>query len=289
MFKLYAGLVRDGKYFNHAELEPELKGGHLALMDSDDKSGIGMAKKLAELSVKRLKTADGETTYEMKPDDYLELKVANIWKIALEMMKQITKQENPIFPEYFFCPTCSSPSDERYTEINESWNGLIEQGIIDEIYAETPDEMRKAIELPVGLDWKDPNGETRALKHLTIEPLSLREAIDVAKYPGSRTNPAHAMYVSYQLMIREVKGVSEKDLNRLLRRNLISPPIKSMLVHQEDIDLLGETKTIGLDARFRSVLCKRCNGQIGGHLDFTNFFGFLFGSTQRRGDMMTGM
>ena len=50
---------------------------------------------------------------------------------------------------------------------------------------------------------------------------------------------------------------------------------KKYLVEAEDVEAMEESdeeNKVGLDATYRSVNCTHCNSEIGGSLDFTNFF-----------------
>ena len=67
-FRLYAGLVRDGKWFNYAEIKP-IKSGALALLDSNDKSGASRLISLLKNYISSLYTEEGEE-YICTPADY---------------------------------------------------------------------------------------------------------------------------------------------------------------------------------------------------------------------------
>ena len=130
MVKLYGGLKINDKWFNHVIVEP-LKGGAIALIDGVDKSGAARLLNLIKSTVTKLYTENGEE-YLLKENDYTKLPYADAWKIALQYIKDFSGEGS--FTEHHFCNICSSPGSERYTEITENWNELIEVGYIEEIY-----------------------------------------------------------------------------------------------------------------------------------------------------------
>ena len=170
-FRLYVGLERGQKWFNYAEVQP-VKGGGLAVLDSPDKSGAARFLSLLENSCFSLFTSDGEE-YELKKQDYSDIKLVDAWRISIEAMKTITGKEKFIIPENFYCSVCSQMGQERYTQVEESWQDLIEEGLIDETYQETSDSTY-ITELPVGFEIFDKKTQTsRQFNKLVRQPITI--------------------------------------------------------------------------------------------------------------------
>src|SRR4030042_5943677 len=111
-FRLYCGLFRNGEWFNYCEVKP-LKGGALALLEGQDKSGAARLLNLMKGSFSHLFTEEGKE-FECKENDFLDLKVIDTWKIGYEQIKLATGNDYPIITENFFCPRCSKPETEHY-------------------------------------------------------------------------------------------------------------------------------------------------------------------------------
>ncbi len=274
MFRLYAGMDINEEWYNHTKTD-EIKGGIIALLDSEDRSSTGRLRTLVEGTVKSLFTADGKE-YEMTKGDYANIKIDDAWKIALELQKQFLNEEYPIMTESFFCAKCSRRNEERYTTIKTSWQKLIEDGIIDEVYLDSSD-CRVMIELPVGLNINDSKAVTNGVyKEIFVEPLTLGELQKLVKIPALMENEGLMLCGIWDTKIKEIKGLSGRDLN-ILKRNPRDSFTRRYLIAKEDIDEMTDNKKsrLGLNAEFRSVSCQYCNNEIGGGLDYTNFFDFI--------------
>lgn len=282
MIQLYMGQVHNGKWFNHTEIE-EIKGGSLAVLDSEDRSGSARLFNLVNSAVKSLYSAENEK-YEMSPKDYEDLKVEDCWKVAMEVMKAFRGTPYPVIEEYFHCPICSRSGRDRYTQIAESWHKLIEDGIVDENYAERKDPSWWTT-LPRGIEIQGtksfPGGTFRRIRR---ESITIGELIRIQNTPSLTSNESNLINAVWDCEIKEIEGMNEKDLNIYVKRNIKDGFCKKYLIHQEDIETMAAEGTkYGLDATNREVRCKYCHHDIGGYLDFTNFFSFLFPKRSGRG------
>lgn len=270
--RLYLGLVRDQKWFNHTEILP-VEGGTFAMLDTGDKSGVARFQKLIKGSIKSLYTDNGEDIYELKASDYGDIRAMDAWKIGYEQIKVTLGEEYPVIPENFFCPVCSRPKEERYTTVEESWQKLIDDGLIDEMYSDSPDwnyeiELKEPIVIPSSRTIM--GGEFNTI---VMQPLSLNDMMALQKNSMAMSTEANQIFASWDAGIVEVKGLSPKDLNILKRtpdtfftKKYLSP--KSY----EDIEQAMAENIKGIDATDRKVYCKYCGTEIGGYLDQTNFF-----------------
>lgn len=272
MFQLYVGLVRNGEWYNHAECVP-LQGGVLALLDSKGKTGGQRILQIVKSAVPSLYTASGKE-YKMKEQDYFDFPFVDSQKVNRESMKLFSGEKHPTFDESFYCNRCSRAGRERYTTIKESWDLLIEKGQIDETYLKSPDEMRFRTELPVGIEVEPGKSVSGGIFNVILrEHLTLGELIQVQDNSFAMETEANMACATWDLEIKEVEGMTERELN-ILRRNPKESFTKKYLVHQEDVDAMIETPEAGMNAEFRKVKCQHCGAEIGGHLDFTNFFSF---------------
>ncbi len=277
MVRLYVGLVRDGKWFNYVNME-EILGGGLAVLDGADKSGAARLLNLIRHAVKTLSTSNGEE-YILQEKDYLALKHEDCWKIGLECMKQFTGLNNPKFEEYFYCKVCSRQGLERYTKVEESWFDLIEKGWVDEHFLDNPEEISYWTELPVGIEIE--GGRAYQGGHYTRirrESLSIGALISLASIQEAQQSEAHTLYHTWDAQITEIDGMSERDFNSLVKRNQRDSFTKKYLMHNDDLEAMANEENqskIGIDASFRPVQCENCHTNIGGYLDFSNFFQLL--------------
>ena len=274
-FRLYIGLMRDSTWFNYAIVD-EIKGGSLAVLDGVNKTGSARLFNLVKGAVKKLYSEDG-IEYELQDKDYSDIRVDDCWKIALECMRQFNTGKKMDFEEYFYCDVCSRPGRERYTKVEESWHELIEQGFIDEHFVDT-EECGWWTELPVGVEIEG-NRVVRGgnYKKIKQEPLTLGEIIKIQSMPELIESESSMIYAIWDAQIKEIEGMSQRDLNILVKRNPKDSFSKKYIIHQSDIDSMSASDIpIGLDGRYRSVQCQNCQSEIGGYLDFTNFFEFLF-------------
>lgn len=274
MFRLYCGLHRNGKWFNHAEIVP-LEGGVLAMLDGTDKSGAARLLNLMRGSVKTLYTEDGEE-YEMKQEDYNDMFIPDTWKIGYEQIKNTTHNDHPIIPENFFCDVCSSPSNERFTHVEESWVDLIEDGLIDEIFLEEYEDVFYEVTLPEPIVI-EPNrtisgGEFYKLK---MRQLKISDMAKIHRNRDALENSALLISLTWEAGIVEVIGLYEKDFNILKRVPNSNFVQKYIACSNENIEALRDAidmNSVGIIADSREVVCRYCGASIGGGLDFTNFF-----------------
>lgn len=271
-FRLYAGLVRNGEWYNYCECQP-LKGGTLAMLDSGDKTGAARMLTLLKGSIVNFQNEGGDI-YELTQNDYPQIVLADSWKIGYEQIKLTLGEDYPVIPESFFCAQCSAPRSERYTEVNESWQKLVDDGLIDEYFSESPDCTFK-IELPDPIEIQ--SNRTFAggsFDEIVMRPITLGDMMIIHKSQLAMETEANLIYATWDACLEKVVGMSDKDLN-ILKRMPYSFFTKEHITTQANrdaIDLAMEENTLGIDGRDRKVSCKYCGNEIGGYLDFTNFF-----------------
>lgn len=281
-FRLYVGLVRNNEWYNHCECQP-LQGGTLAMLDSGDKTGAARMLTILKGSVVNLQTEDGKE-YKLNAQDYPQIALCDTWKIGYEQIKITLGEEYPVIRENFFCDRCSHMRSERYTEINESWQKLVDNGLIDEIYAQTKDSEFK-VELPDPIEIQ--GSRTFAggsYNEIIMRPITLGDMINIHKNQMAQDTEANLIYASWDASIVKIVGMSEKDFNILKRvpyTFFTKEHIKTQ-ANRDAIELALEENAYGIDARDRKVTCKYCGSEIGGYLDFTNFFLPLLPKRQTR-------
>lgn len=271
-FRLYCGLFKDGEWFNYCEIKP-LKGGALAMLEGQDKSGAARLLNLVRGSVSMFLTEDGKEL-EPKESDILSLKVVDTWKIGYEQIKIATGSEHPIITENFYCPRCSRPELERYTLIEESWEKLIEDGFIDEVFLDNPDPtFDVAFPVPVEVEGsKTIVGGT--FDNVTFEPISLGDMMKIHKSTDAMSSEANMIYATWDAMIRKIPAITERDFN-ILKRVSGQSFSRRYFQDNENIEAIEDAEMknlLGIDARDRKVSCQHCHEEIGGYLDLTNFF-----------------
>lgn len=271
-FQLYCGIVKNDKWYNFAEVQP-LQGGVLAMLDGAEKSGAARLLNLIKGSTKSLFTEDGEE-YKLSAQDYEDLKVVDTWKIGYEQIKLKTGETNPIIPESFFCTRCSQPKREQYTDVNESWQTLVEEGLIDEIFLEKPDftyevELPDPIEIPAS---KFNSGGT--YKFITMQHISLGDMLKIHRNQTAMESEANMIRATWDSAIIKVLGMSESDFNRLKRApdQSFAGRFLDTQANQDAIEEATAKNSVGLDATDRVVYCKNCGKEIRDGLDYTNFF-----------------
>lgn len=279
MFRLYAGLVdRSGRWFNHAEVVP-LKGGALAAMDTRDRTGAGRLLNTIKQIVPALYTESGE---KMTLQEHGDLKVVDSWKIIMEFQKLFTGDEYHSFPENFFCSVCSGIGREKYTPITESWAMLMEKGFIDEVFLESPEHLQWTTVLPHGIIVEGNRQIKEGIfNEIVREYISLSDLVKIGHSNFANETDANMQYANLDAQIKEIVGLSERELN-ILKRNPSDSLSKKYIIEQDDVEAMRDQPEIGLSAEHRPVSCKHCNSEIGGHLDFTNFFSFLAEKKQSR-------
>lgn len=284
--KLYVGLKREGKWFRYAEID-KVKGGSLAVLDGADKSGAARLTNLIKASVFKLYN-EADEVYELKEQDYQAIKIADSWKLSREIIKKMQNIESFIFPEFFFCDVCSSPGREKYTEINEDWDELVAQGFMDEIYLEDDQESTFWVELPVGFEIPATRTFSGGLyTRIKRDHITLGNMIKIQKNNWAQESETNMICAVWDASIVEVEGMDQREFNVFVKRNTQDSFCKKYIVEQEDIDAMrdsDEENDIGYIAESRSVSCKNCHEEIGGYLDFTNFFHLLLSqkSSQER-------
>lgn len=281
-FRLYCGIVRGGTWYNHAEVIP-LEGGVLAMLEGGERTGAARLLNLMKGSIKSLYTEDGKE-YDLLPDDYLELRVADTWKIGYEAIKLKTGEQYPVIPESFFCPRCSTAHNEKYTDVKESWQKLIDEGLIDEIFLDEP-SFTFEIDLPVPVEIQANRTimggtfDTIIMKHMTLGDMLL-----LHRNQEAQESQANSIYATWEMMIVGVKGLPEKDFN-ILKRNpgqSFARKYFSADANQEAIGEAIDKNIVGWDDRDRVVYCRHCGKDLWGGLDVTNFFSPLLPKKSNR-------
>lgn len=275
-FRLYCGLERSGKWFNHTQIE-KLHGGVLSLLEGADKSGGAKLINLMKGSLKSLFTEEGEE-YVMEAKDYGLMYSEDVWKVGYEQIKLSTNNDHPIIPESFYCARCSTPDQAVYTDVEECWQDLIDDGLIDEIYAKEP-VSKYEVELPDPFEIE--GGRTiqgGVFSKIIMRKPTLNDIIMVQKDQKAMESRAAMVYANWTDTLVEVVGMSQRELN-ILKRMPGEPFAKKYLASsQENIDTISEVQelyTYGIIAKDRKVFCRNCGADIGGGLDFTNFFSAL--------------
>jgi len=271
-FRLYCGISRDGKWFNQAEVEP-LTGGILSMLDGAEKSGAARLLNLMKGSVKTLYTEEGDE-YQLKPSDYEDFRVMDTWKIGYEAIKLRTGEKYPIIPESFFCGRCSQPKREQYTDVEESWEKLIEDGMIDEIFLQSDDitfdvELEEPIEIPAGKTF--PGGTYHVI---TMQHISLGDMLRLHRDAEAMSSEANMIRATWDAAIIKIKGMSEADFNRIKRipGQSFAKKYLGSEANQNAIEKAMDENVVGLDAWRRVVYCKNCGKELRDGLDYTNFF-----------------
>jgi len=271
--RLYCGLVKDGKWYNYTE-PVETVGGALAVLDGADPSGAAKLLNLVRASVKSVFTENGDE-YALSEYEYEDFIYEDCWLIGLHCMKHFTGMDKPVFDEYFFCKACSTFKNEKYTKIRESWFDLIDNADIDENYMESPDELEYDTELPVGADVAGNKKITGGVfNNITRTHITIGQMIKISKIQFDAE--IDLVFAIWDAQIVAVDGMSDQDIKRLIKRSPKNSFTKKYLTSSKDQEEMRlSTPEIGIDASERLVSCKNCNEEIGGYLDFTNFFEFL--------------
>lgn len=284
-FRLYVGLIRDGKWFNYAEAH-QVKGGTLTMLDSGDKSGAGRLLTLIKGSCSTLYTDEGED-YELKSNDYLDLKISDAWKIGYEEIKLVKGEEYPVIQENFFCEVCSKIRSERYTPVDESWQQLIDDGLIDEIYIDDKD-CTFEVDLPDPIEIQaNRTVAGGSFNKIIMAPVTIGDVIKIHKNSEAMATEANMIYASWDASIVEIPGLSARELNIIKRipDSFFTKTYITTQANREAIEDAIDKNTAGIDASDRRVSCKFCGAEIGGYLDFTNFFSPLLPRKSSRHSM----
>lgn len=281
-FQLYCGIVRGGLWLNYTEVHP-LTGGVLAMLDGAEKSGAARLLNLMKGSITSVFTESGEE-YVLKPNDYEDLRVVDTWKIGYEAIKLKTGETHPVIPEHFFCNVCSRPKSEQYTPVNESWQKLIDEGMIDEFYLTNSDftfevELPDPIELPPNKTFTGGNYRT-----ITMQHLSLGDIIKVHRDPNAMASEANMIRATWDVAIVKIHGMSDADFNRIKRipDQSFSKKYLNTEANQTAVEEAMDNNVVGIDAWRRIVYCKNCGNELREGLDYTNFFSPLLPKKSNR-------
>jgi hypothetical protein len=176
--------------------------------------------------------------------------------------------------ENFYCPRCSRPKYERYTEVKESWQTLIDKGLILEFYLQDKDATFK-VSLPDPITIE--SGRMTAggeFSELVMQPIALSDMLKIQKDPNAMATEANMTYATWDKMIVKIPGIAEKDFNilKMLDDTYFTKKYVTSQKNHEAIVQAENDNLLGIDAFKRSVMCSNCGAEIGGYLDFTNFF-----------------
>ncbi|MDA3900066.1 MAG: hypothetical protein PF637_06055 [Spirochaetes bacterium] len=278
-FRLYAGIEIDGDWYNYATLKDEIEGGTLSLLDSEDHSTSKKMKLMIGKSVDKLYTENGQEI-EIKENQLGYIKLVDGWKFGMEIRKLVERTDYPTFQESFFCQNCSRPKRERYTVVEESWNRLIEDGILFEHYLTDPLQMRweTVLPRPVTLSSKGVSGG-KTIEVITRELLNLDDLARIEATPELLVSEASYVYAIWDSEIQYIEGFEKRDMNVYVKNDLTNSFSRRYITNDENIDAMSERIEIGLDGTYRNIKCEVCGKSISGKdmggLVFTNFFDFI--------------
>lgn len=272
-FRLYCGLIRNGEWYNYTEVNP-LIGGRLALLDTVEKTGSARLLALMKGSVSSFFTEEGKE-YILRPEDYDKIYVADSWKIGYEQVKLKTGEQYPIITENFYCNRCSIPGRERYTEVNESWQKLIDDGLIDEFYLDSEDtkfevELPDPIVIPGGRSYSGGTFSKIIRRQLTLEDVS-----KIHKDPSAMETESNMIHASWDASIIEVVGLPSREFNIIKRipgEFFSKKYITISTANYDAMEIAEDQHAVGIVAIDRSISCRHCGAEIGGYIDNTNFF-----------------
>jgi len=271
-FQLYCGLEREGEWFNYSEVHP-LEGGVLSMLEGAEKTGAARLLNLLKGSITSLFTEDGQE-YVLAPKDFEDIKVVDSWKIGYEAIKLKTGEEQPIITEYFHCSRCSETKNEKYTRKDESWQKLIDDGLIDEFYLETSKdsfevELVDPIEIQPG---KSFSGGT--YRKIEMKQLSIGDMLRIHRSQEAMSSQANMIRATWDECIIRITGMSEADFNRIKKipgqsfsKKYLETEANYLAVEEE-----MDKNIVGVDAWRRIVYCDNCGMEIREGLDYTNFF-----------------
>ena len=275
--KLYVGLIRGDKRYNHVSLKVPT-GGSLAVLDGVDTSGSARLLRLLEQTIVSFKDKSGNS-FNPEVMDLHQLYVEDCWKIARESIRLIRNLESLIFPEYFYCQVCSSMGKANYTKVEEDWDALVEANLIDAFYLEDLPDLTYTTELKNGIVIPElrtaPGGTYKKIKR---GPITLGAMIALQKDEWASKTEANMITASWDASIVEIPGMPPKTWNVYFRRRRDESFCKQFIVTNEDQEIMikdSERQKIGMDFTHRSVKCSTCRSEIGGTADFTNFFSAL--------------
>jgi hypothetical protein len=272
--QLYVGLKRNEKWYRNTDVS-DIDGGGLAALDGVDKSGAARLLNLLKKSIIYLENDAGES-YELNEHDYMDIYVVDAEKIARAAMKKINNVDKLVNPEFFYCHVCSHLGDEKYTKQEVDWDDLIAEGELFEYYLKEDEEPYFWTTLPDGFAIQ----QDRALVGGTFfeikrELLTIGKMLKLQKNKTASESEANMIRYAWDAEIIEVKGMASRDFDLLVKKAVTDSFSKKYIRTQKDQDAMKEAEDefkVGLDAERRSVMCRICHEEIGGYLDFTNFF-----------------
>ena len=264
-------------WYNYAEVG-ELVGGALKALDTPHKSTARIFANIARQSVTEFTDETG--VEKLTPDDTLfkNLPFVDTIKIAMENMRVVTGEDEPVIKENFFCTTCDRGARQP-TTIKESWIKLIEDGMMDEFFTEKKEDLEWDIELPRGIEVpardSGRNFKGGTYTKLRIGHITTEEQLDCTVNPKFDTEAKQAAG-GWDKEIHSIEGLDVRDFNILLRRNSDLPFTFQYMTHKVDQDALINSKPkIGIDGSERMIKCRYCQAPINGGVDITNFFFYL--------------
>lgn len=268
MFKLYAGMKINDVWYKKTEID-NIKGGVQALIDVPNKSGVSRLLSLIKAGVKKL-FSDNDDEYILEDKDYLNIIMEDAWKIGYEIMKYLKRTDKLIFSEYFFCDVCSNIGTERYTQVNECWDTLIDDFIIDEYYLDNYDDLFFETVLPNGIEIEtNKSFQGGVFNKIVRKPLTLGDLIGL---PDHRTE-ADLICNIWDKQIVSICGMDDRMFQIYVKRSQKDSFTKKYIVFQDDMEeMMSSNLQLGWDAQHREVKCQYCGNEIGGTLDFSNFF-----------------
>jgi len=275
MTQLYAGLQRDGKYYNRFQLK-EIEGGLRKALNIKEPTLVRLIFNFIRLSITELQDESGNV-YKMTPNDYGELIFENNFVIGRAAQKMYSNEIKPIFDEWMECKICSRGSGRYYVNVRESWDELIDKGHIIETYLENSDQHKWSCTLEDGLDIGKGNFKTLNFQFCTNDGM-----ISITDNPENETDiDFDNARMDYELV--SIDGMSEKDFNMAKRVAKDGKLLTKFVKSDKDWDIIAESRpAIGINLDGRVVKCDKCRSKIVGG-DLKNFFFFLtLNMNQRR-------
>lgn len=287
--RLVCGIEIGGVWYNHASLRSidEIKKRIFDVFDNAEMTTARIVEELCKITIDKIYPHEigepekprMEEGINITPAQILDLKFYEGWIIGFETMKALKNNEFFAFPESFRCDRCSQYQDTFVTKI-ESWQKLIDDGILEITYLYSPEEIRWKHELPVPVEMSD-KGSKRGTEIFEIEReyLSIQQMKQIQSDPELNASPMKKIYAYIDQSISSIPGFSRSDLNIYVKRNLHDSFTAKYLSHYDNIDELQNAPKVGFDGSYRHVACEKCGAELGrsvsGGLDFTNFFDFL--------------
>jgi len=279
-FRLYCGYVHtDGKWYNYASLK-KMEGGKLAVLDGPNKSNASRMYNIIHGCIDKFYDEENKEL-ENSEIDFYKVKLIDAQQIAHEYMKFLNDGEH-VFTEHLYCERCSSVGNERYTEVKENFDDLIKEGSIIELFAEKKENLRYETKLPIPLEIAADarNFEGGIFDTVIREPMNIGDGIDLANDPKTRESEKNIVMNKWDKEIVGIKGMDASTFKAFVKRKGQSFSAK-YLNDEENQDALFDEKVFGMDVSNRVVRCSNCRHDIGGRVDFTNFFLQLFQSKSK--------